>query len=207
MNMSNMYNPMQLAQNMYMQYCYQCQMMGMMTMNFQMYYNTVFLPQWNSMNQMSNPMPNPMSNSMPNPMPNQMPNQMPNPMPNPLSNSMPNPNVQNGQMEELLPREDKTITAPMPTTNNNNGMIINITLEASTGLKVIIPISNESTLAELFKIYETRASLPPNVLGDKIVFLYNGGKINPNSTDKIRTLIRGNNAKITVFDQGGVIGA
>ena len=35
----------------------------------------------------------------------------------------------------------------------------------------------------------------------------NSIKINPKSTDKIRTLIRGNNAKITVFDQGGVIGA
>ena len=95
----------------------------------------------------------------------------------------------------------------LSTLPNCRGNLIFALKGTSTGLKVIIPISNESTLAELFKIYETRASLPPNVLGDKIVFLYNGGKINPNSTDKIRTLIRGNNAKITVFDQGGVIGA
>ena len=51
-----------------------------------------------------------------------------------------------------------------------------------------------------------KANLPLNMIGDKIIFLYNGGKIEP-SNEKIRTLIKGERGKITVCDKDAVIGA
>ena len=86
----------------------------------------------------------------------------------------------------------------------NKDEIINIQLEASTGLKVFIPISVEKTIEELFKIYAQKAYISENTLGDKLVFLYNGTKLDVHSQQKLKTKFKAN-AKITVFDQYGVL--
>ena len=79
-------------------------------------------------------------------------------------------------------------------------------MTASTGLKVIIPISINATLEELFKRYAAKINIPESALGTKIVFLFSGGKIDPFSKAQIGTHFK-NGAIITVFDQGGIIGA
>ena len=116
-----------------------------------------------------------------------------------------NPNSKSyKQLEELLPREDKTIYDKKIAPNTSN--IINIALNASTGLRVIIPISADSTVNELIKQYGKKVGLPEHVLGTKIIFLFNGGKLNVYSNEKLSQYFK-NSAVITVFDQGGIIGA
>ena len=114
-----------------------------------------------------------------------------------------NPMYNIGSMGELLPRGNKIQYTQKPEYNENE---VIITFDATTGLKVIIPISKEKTLNELLTKYMEKANLPLNMIGDKIIFLYNGGKIEP-SNEKIRTLIKGKWVKITVFDNDNVIGA
>lgn len=106
---------------------------------------------------------------------------------------------------ELLPREDKTISVPIPSSSQNTPLI-NIALNASTGLKVIIPISPMSTIQQLFLTYAQKVGIPVNALGKKIIFLFGGAKIDINSQQQIGSIMK-NGATITVFDQGGIIGA
>lgn len=121
-----------------------------------------------------------------------------------------NPNYYNQQrnqdnLVELLPREDKTISVPRPASNPNTPFI-NITLNASTGLKVVVPISPMSTIQQLFITYAQKVGIPLNALGTKIIFLFGGGKIDINSQQQIGSIFK-NGAVVTVFDQGGIIGA
>ena len=129
-------------------------------------------------------------------------NQNPNNNPN---NFIPIRSNSENKLKEYLPRDDKTLYYSSKNINMGDN-IINIALNASTGLKVIIPISINSTLEELFKKYAEKVSIPINVLGNKIVFLFSGGKIDPFSKEKIGDHFK-NGAIITVFDQGGIIGA
>ena len=116
-----------------------------------------------------------------------------------------NPNSKSyKQLEELLPREDKTIydTKIAPNTPN----VINIVLNTSTGHRTIIYISKDSTIKELIKQYAQKIGLPEQVLGTKIIFLFNGEKLDIKSNKKLSQCFQ-NSAIITVFDQGGIIGA
>lgn len=121
-----------------------------------------------------------------------------------------NPNYYNQQrnqddLVELLPREDKTIAVPRPSSSQSTPFI-NITLNASTGLKVVVPISPTSTVQQLFLTYAQKVGIPVNALGSKIIFLFGGGKIDINSQQQIGNVFK-NGAVVTVFDQGGIIGA
>ena len=106
---------------------------------------------------------------------------------------------------ELLPRNDHTIY-DSPKIISSGEQLINIALNASTGLKFIITISINSTIEELFKRYAQKVMIPESALGTKIVFLFGGGKIDPFSKEKVGSHFK-NGAIITVFDQGGIIGA
>ena len=132
-------------------------------------------------------------------------NNVPNTFNNNMNGNDNNMNISGNNLKELLPREDKTIYDSSKNINNSQN-IINIALNASTGLKVIIPISITDTLEDLFKRYAVKANIPESALGTKIVFLFSGGKIDPFSKAQIGTHFK-NGAIITVFDQGGIIGA
>jgi hypothetical protein len=107
--------------------------------------------------------------------------------------------------KEILPREDKTLYEGG---NNgyNQGNLINIALNASSGLKVIVAISPDSTIEELILKYAQRAGVPQDALGTKVIFLFNGGKIEVNSQEKLSKYFK-NGAVVTVIDQAGIIGA
>ena len=123
-------------------------------------------------------------------------------------NNKPSSNIMNesgNNLKEYLPREDKTIYDSSKNIKMDKNFI-NIALNASTGLKVIIPISTSSTLEELFKRYSQKVNIPQSALGTKIVFLFGGGKIDPFSREQIGDHFK-NGSIITVFDQGGIIGA
>ena len=117
-----------------------------------------------------------------------------------------NYNNNNNNLVELLPHGDKTIVV-----GGNQGLIqnrglINIALNASSGLKVIVPISPESTVNKLILTYAEKVGIPINALGTKIIFLFNGMKLDIYSKEQLKNVFK-NAAVITVFDQGGIIGA
>ena len=80
-------------------------------------------------------------------------------------------------------------------------------MTASTGLKVLITISKNKTLEELFKIYALKLGIPQNNLGNGIIFLYNAITLPINDKRKINEVFPNDNCAITVIDQNGVIGA
>ena len=128
---------------------------------------------------------------------------------NQINNSNDNNNFNNANNNknpgEILPREDKTLYEG-DNKGYNQGNLINIALNASSGLKVIVAISPDSTIEELISKYAKRVSIPQDALGKKVIFLFNGGKMEVNSQEKVGKNIK-NGAVVTVIDQGGIIGA
>ena len=85
--------------------------------------------------------------------------------------------------------------------------IINVTLAATSGLKVVIPAQKSMSLSQLFKIYVKKVGVPESVIGTKIVFLFNAEKLDHNSQQPITNFFKAFNANITVLDQANIIGA
>ena len=118
-------------------------------------------------------------------------------------NNQNNINSNLNQQKEFLPRGNKVI--------HDNGSFIkgenikNISFEASTGLKLIIKVSDKITIKELIKKYMNKIGLSENYIGKDIIFLFNGGKMDINSEETIKKYQ--DFFAITVFDQNNVIGA
>ena len=201
MRMNQMMNPMQMQQMMY-----QYQMnnmfnnMFMNPMQLQMMYYMVMnqMAQNNQINNMNN-----VGGNIPQ---NQNIYNDPNSSGFRGNNNYNSNNNNNNNLVELLPHGDKTIVV-----GGNQGLIqnrglINIALNASSGLKVIVPISPESTVNKLILTYAEKVGIPINALGTKIIFLFNGMKLDIYSKEQLKNVFK-NAAVITVFDQGGIIGA
>ena len=132
--------------------------------------------------------------------------------------------------KEIIPREEKTLylkpnelkgsnippqMAQMANQNLNPfqafaGMgndIINVTLNATTGFKVVIPAPKTMTFEDLFINFANKAGVPVSTIGEQIVFLYNAEKLDAKSKQPISSLFKSFNANVTVLDQGGIIGA
>ena len=118
------------------------------------------------------------------------------------SNSTNNSDVYvKGDLSPVLPRKD---TPDYVTANGSNMM--NITIESSAHYVMHLVLPGNTTINGMFKKYLDRLSLPYSHLGKDLVFLYNGKKVDPFSQLTIFPTLK-NNIVITVFDQGGVIGA
>ena len=142
-------------------------------------------------------------------------NQIINPTPTQTTNDVyvNDPN----QPKEIIPRKEETLylnaaggkSGPgqlsMMGMGNNN--IINVTLTATSGLKVVIAAPKTMTFSQLFKNYVNKVGVPESVIGDKIVFLFNAEKLKVDSQEPISTLFKAFNANVTVLDQGNIIGA
>ena len=85
----------------------------------------------------------------------------------------------------------------------NNMNIKTITIEASTGLKVIIKASDDITISDLLKKYLQTIGIDESFIGNGILFLMNGKKLDHNSNSKIKNFP--NSSEITLFDQVGII--
>ena len=129
--------------------------------------------------------------------------------------------------KEIIPREEKTLyvnpnelkgnNIPAQMSNQTYGQfqtlagmgsdIINVTLNATTGFKVVIPAPKTMTFEDLFINFANKAGVPVTTIGKEIVFLYNAEKLDPKSKQPISTMFKSFNANITVLDQGGIIGA
>jgi hypothetical protein len=81
-----------------------------------------------------------------------------------------------------------------------------IVFEASTGLKVVMNVDGKTTtIKDLIKRYINKIGISETLIGNGILFLMNGKKMDHNSENLVSTFP--NTPKITVFDQNNVIGA
>ena len=118
-----------------------------------------------------------------------------------------NPN----EPKHIIPRGEKTLYLYEKgenklNYNNTNPNIINISFTASTGLKLIIATPTNITIKQLIKKYLDRLGLPFEHVDNNLTFLFNGGKVDPESNELLSEKFK-NNMVITVFDKAGVIGA
>ena len=102
----------------------------------------------------------------------------------------------------MLPRNNSTTTYQ----ESSEGNIINITLTASTGSKIVIIDNSSLTVEQLLIKYVDKIGLPHNVIGKDIMFLYNGSQLDPKCQDTIGSTFQ-NGSNITVYDLNGIIGA
>ena len=91
---------------------------------------------------------------------------------------------------------------------SNDKGIINVYFDASTGSKAVINIPENTPIKEALDKYCEKVQLNKMyVEKKKILFIFLGAQIDPESTESIKSLKIINNSKINVFDQGNVLGA
>ena len=108
------------------------------------------------------------------------------------------------KLKELLPREDKMEYER--SIKGNNEKLMNIAINATSGYKVMITASVDTTIEELLKIYVHKIKLPERVINNEIVFLFDGQKLDHTSQQEIGTAFK-DTAIIIVVDIGEIIGA
>lgn len=126
----------------------------------------------------------------------QPPQPQPQPQPQPVQ---PNQNNNMG----VIRRDNLTESIDA---SGGSGFIINVTMTASTGHKVVIKASGETTIEDLLKMYMKKMGLSPDSIGKDVMFLFNGAQLDPKSQEKLGSKFRVT-AAITVYDLKGIIGA
>ena len=197
----------QQSQHFYNVYLLYCQQNGLNALDQNVYnqYNQMLMS-FNNMNNYN------MSNNMSN---NTNQNNINIQCNNAINNT--NNNEDPNQRKELLPRSEKIIFmnlnelkgSSILNQNNNyhfnlNKDIINVTFEANTGLKVIIPAPKYMTLEDLIINYVNKIGLPYDAIGTKIVFIYHAGKIDIKSKQPISDLFRCSNERVTVLEMTNI---
>ena len=173
----------------------------------------------NNMNMMNNPnmnmmnMPNMNMMNMPNMNMNNM-NQNNNNI-SPLMNMFMMPAVNNinnidnrigGNVpKDLIPRSDKFSKADFYN-NINEKEKLNIVIQASTGMTVLLPSPPYISIAQLFKNYVKKIHLPETVLEKSITFIFEANVINPFDPNPICSKFK-DNSLIIVIDTQNVISA
>ena len=143
-----------------------------------------------------------MNNSQSNQNMNKINNNSNNSMSN-TSNNITDSSSDSREPKETLPRKNETIIDGG--VFSKNAAIKNISFDASSGLKVILKVSKETTYKDLMRKYVQKIGLSEDVINRDIIFLFNGGKMDPNSPEDIGKLP--DFASITVIDQNNIIGA
>ena len=120
---------------------------------------------------------------------------------NQINNNQNNNNNQQ-EMKSVLPRNIEIGTNEI---HIENEFKRNLKFDTSTGVRVIISVSKEITIAQALKEFVKKLGLSENVIGKDLIFLFNGSQLDYKSQDLVKTLP--DMAAITVFDQNNVIGA
>ena len=110
-----------------------------------------------------------------------------------------------GVPKDLIPRSNKTLKADNYKNFNSNEKI-NIIIQASSGMHVILPSPKYITIAELFKNYLKKINLPETVLDKDITFIFEANVLNPFDQTLIGTKFR-DNSLILVIDVQNIISA
>ena len=222
-------------ENIYNQYCqmYQNNMNNNMNnmYNNNMNYNNNMYNVNNNMNNMNNNMSN-STNNINNNMNFNINNMNVNNIQNPnniggINNNNPNDNQNDiyvhsssgsEEPKQILPRTEKTLYLkpnelkmnPNPNFNQFAGLdngIINVNLRTTSGFSVIINAPKSMSFEDLFINFANKAGVPPSTIGKELIFLYNAQKMDTKSKLPLSSLFKTTNAKITIVDVQGIIGA
>ena len=120
--------------------------------------------------------------------------------------------------KQILPRTEKTLYLkpnelkmnPNPNFNQFAGLdngIINVNLRTTSGFSVIINAPKSMSFEDLFINFANKAGVPPSTIGKELIFLYNAQKMDTKSKLPLSSLFKTTNAKITIVDVQGIIGA
>ena len=204
-NMNNMFNNQNMNNNFNNQ-----NNMNMM-MNNPLIFNMFMQFMNQNMNNMNNMNNNFNNNNMNNNFNNNMNNNFNNNnMNNNFNNNMNNNNNNNNNEEPpkgLLERGNNLITIENINPYESPNEIKNINLNASSGLNVLVKISNNKTVKDLLLTFANKVGVDKKHLGKEIVFLFNAEKLNVEDSRKVKDVFGGGFSTITVVDQQNVIGA
>ena len=181
-----------MLQNQFQLYLQFCQMNGLVIghpNSFNLFFQQFPQPQ--------HPLIQPQQFPQPNPFPQPQPQQFPQQQNSSYVSS-------NSQLQELIPRSDKTLYVNKSQVSLPN--IINIAFKASSGLNVIINVDKNVTISDMFKQYMDRIGLSYKYLGNEIQFLHDGYRVDPFSNDPVYSKFK-NNQSVVVYDQGSIVGA
>ena len=120
--------------------------------------------------------------------------------------------------KQILPRTEKTLYLkpnelkmnPNPNFNQFAGLdngIINVNLRTTSGFSVIINAPKSMSFEDLFINFANKAGVPQSTIGKELIFLYNAQKMDTKSKLPLSSLFKTTNAKITIVDVQGIIGA
>ena len=199
--------------------------------NNNMNYNNNMYNVNNNMNNMNNNMSN-STNNINNNMNFNINNMNVNNIQNPnniggINNNNPNDNQNDiyvhsssgsEEPKQILPRTEKTLYLkpnelkmnPNPNFNQFAGLdngIINVNLRTTSGFSVIINAPKSMSFEDLFINFANKAGVPPSTIGKELIFLYNAQKMDTKSKLPLSSLFKTTNAKITIVDVQGIIGA
>ena len=88
-----------------------------------------------------------------------------------------------------------------------SGDPIYINFNSSSGLKVMVLLGKNNTVKEAILKYCKKIDIPESIIGKKIVFLFNGHKLDVNGETKLGQIFGHDNVSITVVDQSNLVGA
>ena len=84
---------------------------------------------------------------------------------------------------------------------------ITIVFDGSTGIKTQISFSYYTKISKAFKLYCKKIGVGKAAIGKEIIFLFNSMKLSIDDNRTIEEISCGNNTiRITVFDQGNILG-
>ena len=106
---------------------------------------------------------------------------------------------------DLIPRIDKFRKADFYKGINQKEKL-NIVIQASTGMTVLLPSPPYISIAQLFKNYVKKIHLPETVLEKSITFIFEANVINPFDPNPICSKFK-DNSLIIVIDTQNVISA
>ena len=119
-------------------------------------------------------------------------------------NNVNNNNNQNQEPQPKIQRGERTLEYKEKNVSQSN--IINVTFHASSGLRVVMSVSRNTTMKKLFSLFAQKIGISESLLGTEIIFLFNAETLNVHEevliSDKLPNL-----CNITVIDQNNVIGA
>ena len=206
-NMNNMFNNQNMNNNFNNQNNMNMMMNNPLIFNMFMQFMNQNMNNMNNMNN-NNPFNNNMNNNFNNNMNNNFNNN--NNMNNNFNNNMNNNNNNNNNEEPpkgLLERGNNLITIENINPYESPNEIKNINLNASSGLNVLVKISNNKTVKDLLLTFANKVGVDKKHLGKEIVFLFNAEKLNVEDSRKVKDVFGGGFSTITVVDQQNVIGA
>ena len=105
----------------------------------------------------------------------------------------------------MIPRIDKFRKADFYKGINQKEKL-NIVIQASTGMTVLLPSPPYISIAQLFKNYVKKIGLPETVLEKSITFIFEANVVNPFDPSPISSKFKDNSC-IIVIDSQNIISA